>query len=74
MTLFDDIEKSVPQVNETCRTCVHRQPVLVGFEESQAITKELRAKGIEAYSCDLQECSGGHSEWHLQMDIFPHEC
>jgi hypothetical protein len=50
--------------------CCYKQPFLVGFEESQAITKELRAKGIEAYSCDLQECSGGHPEWHLQMDIF----
>lgn len=43
---------------------------LVGFEESQATTIELRNLGIEAYSCDLQECSGGHPEWHLQMDIF----
>lgn len=44
--------------------------VLVGFEESQTITKELRVKGILAFSCDLQECSGGCPEWHLQMDIF----
>ena len=50
-------------------TC-YKQPFLVGFEESQTITKELRAKGIEAYSCDLQDCSGGHPEWHLKMDIF----
>ncbi len=48
----------------------YKQPFLVGFEESQAITKELRAKGIEAYSCDLQDCSGGYPEWHLKMDIF----
>lgn len=45
-------------------------PILIGFEESQAITTRLRAKSIEAYSCDLQQCSGGHPEWHLQMDIF----
>lgn len=44
--------------------------VLIGFEESQTITKQLRKKGIEAFSCDLQECSGDHPEWHLQMDIF----
>ena len=44
--------------------------VLVGCEESQAVCKEFRALGHEAYSCDLQECSGGHPEWHLQMDIF----
>jgi hypothetical protein len=44
--------------------------VLVGCEESQAVTIELRKQGHEAYSCDLQESSGGHPEWHLQMDIF----
>ena len=44
--------------------------VLVGFEESQAVCIEFRKKGHEAYSCDLQKPSGGHPEWHLQMDIF----
>ncbi len=44
--------------------------VLVGCEESQAVCKAFRALGIEAYSCDLQECSGGHPEWHFQMDVF----
>lgn len=44
--------------------------ILVGFEESQAITIELRKLGHEAYSCDLKKCSGGHPEWHLQIDIF----
>lgn len=42
--------------------------VLVACEESQAVTIALRAKGIEAYSCDLQPCSGGHPEWHIQGD------
>lgn len=42
--------------------------VLVAFEESQAITIELRKKGIKAFSCDLQECSGPNPEWHLKMD------
>lgn len=37
-------------------------------EESQAVTKELRRLGHEAYSCDLEPCSGGHPEWHLQVD------
>jgi hypothetical protein len=51
--------------------CCYSQPfVLVGFEESQAITKELRRKGINAFSCDLQDCSGGYPEYHLKMDIF----
>jgi len=42
--------------------------VLVACEESQAITKEFRKQGIEAYSCDLQDCSGGHPEWHIKGD------
>ena len=42
--------------------------ILVACEESQAITKELRSIGHECYSCDLQECSGGHDEWHLNVD------
>lgn len=44
--------------------------VLIGCEESQAVCIEFRKLGVEAYSCDIQECSGGHPEWHLQEDIF----
>lgn len=44
--------------------------VIVGCEESQAVCKEFRARGHEAYSCDVLPCSGGHPEWHLQMDVF----
>ena len=44
--------------------------ILVGCEESQAVTIELRKLGHEAYSCDLIESSGGHPEYHLQMDVF----
>jgi len=44
--------------------------ILIGCEESQEICKAFREKGFEAYSCDLQECSGGKPEWHLQMDVF----
>lgn len=44
--------------------------ILVACEESQAVTKELRLLGHEAYSCDLLPCSGGHPEWHLQQDVF----
>jgi hypothetical protein len=43
--------------------------VLVACEESQAVTIELRNLGHEAYSCDIQECSGGHPEWHIQGDV-----
>ena len=42
--------------------------VLVACEESQEVCKAFRARGHEAYSCDLQECSGGHPEWHIQED------
>jgi len=44
--------------------------VLVVCEESQAVTKEFRALGHEAYSCDILPCTGGHPEWHLKMDAF----
>jgi len=49
---------------------MEKKIILVGCEESQAITIELRKLGHEAYSCDLKPCSGGHPEWHLQMDVF----
>lgn len=42
--------------------------VLVACEESQAVCKAFRERGHEAYSCDTQECSGGHPEWHIQSD------
>lgn len=42
--------------------------ILVACEESQAVTKELRKLGHEAYSCDIEPCSGGHPEWHIQAD------
>lgn len=44
--------------------------ILVACEESQAVAKELRALGHEAFSCDLLPCSGGHPEWHIQGDVF----
>jgi len=49
----------------------YNQPfILIGFEESQAITRELRFRGYNAFSCDLQDCSGSMPEFHLKMDIF----
>lgn len=45
--------------------------ILVACEESQAVTKELRALGHEAYSCDIIPCSGGHPEWHIMQDVLP---
>lgn len=44
--------------------------VLVACEESQAVCIAFRERGHEAFSCDIQECSGGHPEWHYQRDIF----
>ena len=43
--------------------------ILLACEESQAVTKELRALGHEAYSCDILPESGGHPEWHIQEDV-----
>ena len=45
--------------------------VLVACEESQEVCKAFREHGHEAYSCDIQECSGGHPEWHIQGDVLP---
>lgn len=42
--------------------------ILIACEESQEVCKAFRAKGHEAYSCDVQECSGGHPEWHILGD------
>lgn len=46
--------------------------VLIGCEESQTVCKAFRAKGHEAYSCDILPCSGGHPEWHIQDDVLNH--
>ena len=45
--------------------------ILVACEESQRVTIELRNSGHEAYSCDIQPCSGGHKEWHIQQNVLP---
>lgn len=45
--------------------------VLVACEESQAIATSFRELGHEAYSCDIQECSGNHPEYHILGDVLP---
>ena len=45
--------------------------VLVACEESQRVCSAFRARGHEAYSCDIIECSGGHPEWHIMEDCLP---
>jgi hypothetical protein len=42
--------------------------VLIACEESQEVCKAFRSRGHEAYSCDVQEPSGGHPEWHILGD------
>jgi hypothetical protein len=42
--------------------------VLVACEESQTVCVEFRKLGHEAFSCDIQDCSGGHPEWHIKGD------
>lgn len=45
--------------------------VLIACEESQEVCKAFREKGHEAFSCDIQECSGGHPEWHIKGNCLP---
>ena len=45
--------------------------ILIACEESQTVCKAFRERGHEAFSCDIQECSGGHPEWHIQGDVLP---
>lgn len=42
--------------------------VLVACEESQRVCMAFRERGHEAFSCDMQEPSGGHPEWHILGD------
>lgn len=44
--------------------------ILVGCEESQIVTSELRKLGHDAFSCDILETSGDYPQWHIQDDIF----
>lgn len=44
--------------------------VLIACEESQIVTQAFRDQGHEAFSCDIQECSGGHPEWHYKEDVY----
>ena len=45
--------------------------VLIACEESQEVCKAFRERGHEAYSCDIQDCSGGHPECHIKIDCLP---
>lgn len=45
--------------------------LLVCCEESQRVCMAFRERGWEAYSCDIEPCSGDHPEWHIQQDVLP---
>lgn len=45
--------------------------ILAACEESQRVCIEFRQRGHEAYSCDIEPCSGGHPEWHIRSDVLP---
>lgn len=56
---------------------LHPLNVLVACEESQTICIAFRNLGHRAFSCDIQECSGGHNEWHIKgdcLDILNGDC
>lgn len=46
--------------------------ILIACEESQVVTIAFRNKGHKTYSCDIQDCSGGHPEWHIKDDVLNH--
>lgn len=45
--------------------------ILIAYEESQTVCKAFRERGHFAFSCDIQDCSGGHPEWHIKGDVLP---
>ena len=45
--------------------------ILVACEESQRVCTAFRERGHNAYSCDIEPCSGGHPEWHIMQDVIP---
>ena len=60
ISIFDLMEAENPK---------KKMKVLVACEESQRVCIEFRKRGHEAYSCDIEECSGGHPEWHIQNNV-----
>lgn len=45
--------------------------VLVACEESQRVCIAFRERGHNAFSCDIEPCSGWHPEWHIMQDVLP---
>lgn len=69
LSLFDFIPEYETTKHPTKPT--GRMNILVACEESQAVAKELRRLGHNAFSCDILPCSGGHPEWHIMQDVLP---
>ena len=47
----------------------NRINILIACEESQRECLAFRARGFNAYSCDIQPCSGKHPEYHILGDV-----
>lgn len=62
----EDTENDMENMNDEAQSTGLN--VLIACEESQTVCAEFRKLGHNAYSCDLQNCSGGHPEWHFNMD------
>ncbi len=45
-----------------------KKNILIACEKSQTVCKAFRERGFNAFSCDIQQCSGGHTEWHFLGD------
>lgn len=67
MTNYEDITQ-LHGGNVESKKHPHEINVLIACEESQRVCAAFRERGFNAYSCDLQECSGGHPEWHIRDD------
>ena len=61
ISIFDIVANSDPKKK--------KMNVLIACEESQRVCIAFRERGHNAYSCDIQECSGGHPEWHIKGDV-----
>lgn len=66
--ICDDCEEPM-YIDTDCICQSMKINVLLACEESQAVCKEFRKLGANAYSCDIQPCSGDHPEWHIQEDV-----
>lgn len=63
------VDKEIAKLEESSRGG-RVMRVLIACEESQRVCEAFRARGHEAYSCDVLPCSGGHPEWHIPGDCF----